>query len=277
MQPNFSVVSVVSVVSAPLGCCALAVALLSGCASTDKRTGAVVEHAVDVPQAVLANHQPLAWVPGQSWQTYHLPGKKPTLFNPVSMDGRSAVRAVADSSVSLLRQQVRVPSSELHQLKFSWKVPQVIAAADMAQRDGDDSAVRVVLTFEGNRANWSAKNAMLSELSLAITGEPLPYATLMYVWCNQRAPGSVIHNPRTDRIRKMVVESGGKNLNQWLDYERNIQADFQRAFGEAAGALVGIALMTDTDNTRSQARAYYGPVSLQTRPMAMPVAATQAR
>jgi Protein of unknown function (DUF3047) len=85
----------------------------------------------------------------------------------------------------------------------------------------------------------------------------------MYVWCNKRAPGSVIQNPRTDRIRTIVVESGVKNLNQWLDYERNIAADFESAFGEKPGALVGMALMTDTDNTRSKTRAYYGPVSMR--------------
>jgi Protein of unknown function (DUF3047) len=118
---------------------------------------------------------------------------------------------------------------------------------------------------------------MLSELSLLMTGEELPYATLMYVWCNKRSPGSVIINPRTDRIRKMVVESGSKNLNQWMDYERNIKADFERAFGEAPGALLGIALMTDTDNTRSQARAYYGPVSIGAVAAAQPTTAVTAR
>ena len=103
---------------------------------------------------------------------------------------------------------------------------------------------------------------MLSELSHTITGEPLPYATLMYVWCNTRAPGSIIVNPRTDRIRKLVVESGGKNLNQWLDYERDIRADFVKAFGEPPGALLGIGIMTDSDNTRANALAWYGPVRL---------------
>ena len=179
------------------------------------------------------------------------------------MDGREAVLAVADSSASLLRHTVRIPANELKQVKFSWKVPQLIEAADITQRDGDDSPVRIVLTFEGNRGNWSTKNALLSELSLAITGEELPYATLMYVWCNKRAPGSVINNPRTDRIRTIVVESGVKNLNQWLDYERNIAADFESAFGEKPGALLGMALMTDSDNTRSKTRAYYGPVSMR--------------
>jgi hypothetical protein len=94
----------------------------------------------------------------------------------------------------------------------------------------------------------------------------MPYATLMYVWCNKRAPGSVITSARTDRVRAIVMESGPNKLGQWLDYERNIDADFKRAFGEAPGALVGIAIMTDSDNTRSTARAWYGPVSLGPAP-----------
>ena len=72
----------------------------------------------------------------------------------------------------------------------------------------------------------------------------------------------MIVNPRTDRIRKIVVESGAKNLNQWLDYDRNIRADFEKAFGEPPGALVGIGIMTDTDNTRSMVKAWYGPMRL---------------
>ena len=103
---------------------------------------------------------------------------------------------------------------------------------------------------------------MLSELSHALSGKPMPYATLMYVWCNQRPVNSVIHNPRTDRIRKMVVESGPQRVNQWISYERNIRADYEKAFGEPPGALIGIAIMTDTDNTRSHAQAWYGPISL---------------
>ena len=65
------------------------------------------------------------------------------------------------------------------------------------------------------------------------------------------------------RIRKLVVESGGLRLNQWLDYERDIRDDYERVFGEKPGALVGIALMTDSDNTHSQTRAWYGPIRFQ--------------
>jgi len=170
--------------------------------------------------------------------------------------------ASAVSSASMLRQTVHIPPDQLGQVKFSWKVPELIAQADMALREVDDSPVRIVLAFDGDRTRFSAKNAMLSELSHAITGEPLPYATLMYVWCNSRAPGAVIINPRTDRIRTLVVESGGKNLNQWLDYERDIRADYVKAFGELPGALVGVGIMTDTDNTRSTTHAWYGQLTL---------------
>ena len=90
----------------------------------------------------------------------------------------------------------------------------------------------------------------------------MPYATLMYVWCNNREPGSVLVNPRTSRIRKIVMESGPDQLRKWLDYERDIRADFVKAFGEPPGALVSIGIMTDTDNTRSTAQAWYGPVRL---------------
>jgi hypothetical protein len=133
----------------------------------------------------------------------------------------------------------------------------------MALRDSDDSPVRVVLVFEGDRSRFSSRDAMLSELMRTLTGEEMPYATLMYVWCNRRQPGTLITNPRTDRIRKLVVESGPTNLDQWLDYRRDIRADFERAFGEPPGALVGVGIMSDTDNTRSTARAWYGPVQLE--------------
>jgi hypothetical protein len=103
-----------------------------------------------------------------------------------------------------------------------------------------------VLAFEGDRSEFSMKNAMLSELMLTLTGEPMPYATLMYVWCNACAKETVLVNPRTDRIREIVLETGPDHIGQWLNYQRDIQADYLKAFGQTPGALVGIGLMTDT-------------------------------
>ena len=195
-----------------------------------------------------------------AWQHHALPGKSATQYAYARLDGRDAIAVSAVSSASLLRQKIHIPAAELGSVKFSWKVPALIAQADMAARETDDSPVRIVLAFEGDRSRFSGKNAMLSELSHTLTGERMPYATLMYVWCNKRQPGSVVINPRTDRIRSMVVESGSKNLRQWLDYQRNIRADFEKAFGEVPGNLISVGIMTDSDNTKTQAAASYGKV-----------------
>ena len=229
---------------------AVAVALIMGCANAP-------------PQTPVANApQEMASASWQRWRHYKLPGKTNTNYEPAQIDGRDAMAVRSDASASLLRQKLRVASSDLDHIKFSWKVPALIANANLAAREFADSPVRVVLAFEGDRSKFNLKNTMLSELAHALTGEPMPYATLMYVWCNTRVAGTVITSPRTDRIRKIVVESGSAHLNQWLSYERNIRTDFELAFGEPPGALLGVAIMTDTDNTRSSAQAWYGPVKL---------------
>ena len=200
-----------------------------------------------------------------AWQHHKFPGKQPTQYTYERIDGRHTVVASALSSASMLRQAVRVEPASLQTIAFSWKVAQLIPGADLSQRDAHDSPVRLVLAFEGDRSEFSMKNAMLSELSLTLTGEPMPYATLMYVWCNACAKEDLYVSPRTDRIREIALETGPERLGQWLSYQRDVQADYLKAYGQAPGALVGVGIMTDTDNTRQSTIAWYGPISLTTR------------
>lgn len=192
------------------------------------------------------------------WQHLLLPSKKQTDYSFGQQRGRDAIHARSTSSASMLRRDLHIASADLDVVKFSWHVPELIRNADLAERDFDDSPVRIVLIFGGDKSKFSVKNAMLSEMAEMLSGEALPYATLMYVWCNKREPGSVVVNPRTDRIRSIVVESGARNLRKWLDYERNIRADYEKAFGEAPGDLLRVGIMTDSDNTQSQTVASYG-------------------
>ncbi|MDD0839086.1 DUF3047 domain-containing protein [Curvibacter sp. HBC61] len=201
--------------------------------------------------------------PAATWQAHRFPGKSLTVFSYQRLDGRDTLLAQADASASLFRQVLRVPPERLGQLQFSWKVPALISDADMTRRDMDDSPVRVLLAFDGDRSKLSTRNAMMSELARALTGEEMPYATIMYVWSNSLPRDTVLPSPRTDRIRKIVLESGPSRLGQWLSYERDIRADYERCYGEPPGALIGIAIMTDTDNTQSQSQAWYGPVTLR--------------
>ena len=197
------------------------------------------------------------------WLHFPFPGKKPTTYRTTFEDGRDAVFAKSLSSSSMLRHDLHLSAQELGFVRFSWKVPELLSECDIGNPEVDDSPVRILLTFEGDRSKFSGKNALASELAQLLLGEPLPYATLVYVWSRQHPLESVILSPRTDRVRSIVVESGGVNLNKWLDYKRNIRADFERAFGETPGALLGIAIMTDSDNTQSKTSAWYGAPSFQ--------------
>lgn len=221
------------------------------------------------PEPLSSRAAPLRQLPLQfnahdksQWEKMVLPGKLRTAYKVERQNPGYALKAQAESSASMLRQRVHIAPDQLGRLSFDWRVAQLIPGADMMQRESEDSPVRLILVFEGDRQQFSPKNAMLSELTQSLTGDPLPYATLMYVWCNQCPPESVIVNPRTDRIRKLAVESGPGRVGQWLSYQRNIRADFEKAFGEAPGALLGLAIMTDTDNTRSATRAWYGQIRL---------------
>jgi hypothetical protein len=60
----------------------------------------------------------------------------------------------------------------------------------------------------------------------------------------------------------IVVDSGWDNLGTWHKHQRDLASDYKRAYGEAPGEVIGIALLTDTDNTKSETRAIYGDIEL---------------
>lgn len=197
------------------------------------------------------------------WEAFVFPGKRFEPFEPVVVLQREALRVRAQSSVSILRQRLDPMLTRVGRLSFSWRVDGLPDKADLSQAALADSPVRVVLAFEGDRQRWNPKVHRLSEMSRLFTGEELPYATLVYVWSVSDAPGRVVINPRTDRIRKLVLDSGTEALGQWRDHVRDVRADFVQAFGEEPGPLRAVALMTDTDNTQSRLTAWYGSLNLE--------------
>lgn len=70
-------------------------------------------------------------------------------------------------------------------------------------------------------------------------------------------------NAYSERVKMIVIQSGGGNVRQWLVEKRNIFEDYKQAFGEEPGNVSGIAIMTDTDNTGESATAWYGDISFQ--------------
>lgn len=196
------------------------------------------------------------------WTPLDWPGKRNVGFESVSHLGRPALRVRADRSMSILRQRLADVPVSPKQIEFSWAVNALFQKGDIGVSGQDDAPVRVVLAFDGDRSKLSMRARMQSELSRAVLGEDMPYATLTYIWCNTRPEGTVLVSPRSDRVRKIVVESGAEHVGQWRDYRRDVRADFRRAFGEDPGPLIGVALMTDADNTGERLTAWYGALRL---------------
>lgn len=245
-----------------------ALLLLGGCAQLPSNESERVAR-LWIQPGPGAQESPPAQAPGtrlSPWQHQTFPGKRRNQYAYVWRDGRPAMRVSSESGISAMRLTMHHAPSSLGHIRFSWKVDRLIDEADLQQASKEDSPVRLVLVFDGDRSRFSARDAMLSELARAVTGEELPYATLMYVWSNQLPTGTVVNNRRTDRIRKFVIQSGAGGVNRWLDYERDIRADYERVFGEPPGALRAVAVMTDTDNTGSTVKAWYGPVQLVPQP-----------
>ncbi|MES2189317.1 MAG: DUF3047 domain-containing protein [Pseudomonadota bacterium] len=203
-----------------------------------------------------------------NWEIFRVPGKESTRYSYEQHDGREAVLAMANASGSILRHRQRIEPADLGRVSFSWKVPTAgtaIAggkAVNGSLPELEDVPVRVVLAFEGDRSRFSFKNTMLNELSMLITGEELPFATLIYAWSRVSKPGEVVINDRTDRIRKIIVNSGDHGYNQWLAYERDIRADYRKAYGEEPGALLSFAVFTEGERNEGPLQAWYGPVKL---------------
>ena len=189
--------------------------------------------------------------------------KPPTRYSIVIDDGVTVLRADAQDSVSGLSQAVKVNPAEHPILKWRWKISNTLKASDLKTKEGDDFPARTYVMFDYPLEKLSFGERTKLRLARALYDPNLPAATLCYVWDGKAPVGTIAPSPYTDRVRIVVVESGGARINRWLDMERNVAADFRAAFGEDAPAVTAVAIATDTDNTGESATAFYGDISFQ--------------
>ena len=201
----------------------------------------------------------------QGWRPWVINrNKAPTrydlVFDPLAR--QVVLHAIADRSASGLKQRLDVDSQQRPWVSWRWRVTQLIEAADNTDRDAEDSPVRLMLFFDGDRATLPAAELVKFELARLVSGQEPPFATLMYIWENQQPPGTVIGSSHSGRIKMVVAGSGVDRLGQWKRFERNYVEDYRRAYGEAPGRLIGIGILTDTDNTGGRIEAFYGDIRL---------------
>jgi hypothetical protein len=197
------------------------------------------------------------------WNFYRIaPNKKNTVYRLENYQGRTVLSASSKTSASGLAVKLRPRQVNNLWLQWEWKALSPIPEADNAERYHDDAPLRILVAFDGNKSKLPLKERMNFEIANLISGQEMPYATLMYIWSGKSPVDTIINNAHTSRIKMIVVDSGWDNLGAWHKHQRDLAADYKRAYGVAPGEVIGIALLTDTDNTKSETRAFYGDIEL---------------
>lgn len=196
-----------------------------------------------------------------NWQTFVVANNtRQTRYQLISDNATMVVQALSDNSASGLYHDVDIDLSKSPLLQWRWKISDTIRGGDARRRQGDDYAARIYVEFEYDIARLDLLTRMQYEAYKLVHGKYPPLAVLNYIWANQLAVGDMLDNVYSSRVKMFAVESGRQYAGQWRNETRNLYADYLRAFGEAPGRVVGIAIMTDSDNTATLAEAYYGDI-----------------
>lgn len=176
-------------------------------------------------------------------------------------DGNTVViKAVSRASASGLMRKIRIDPQKYPIVRWRWKVSNVYKNGDVTKKTGDDYPARIYITFEYDPDRIGLLEKMKYNLARQIYGEYPPSAAINYIWASHAPIGTVVSNPYTQRTKMIVVKSGTNELNTWITEEQNIFDDYVRAFGEKPPMISGVAIMTDSDNTKEAATAFYGDI-----------------
>lgn len=215
------------------------------------------EHLPKFSDQSLQNRMP------SGWSFYRLaPYKKNTAYRLENYQGKTVLSANSKRSASGIAVKLRPHSPRDLWLEWEWKAIGSIPLADNTERHTDDAPLRILVAFDGNKSKLPLKEKMTFEMASMLSGQEMPYATLMYIWSGKNPVDSVVENAFTSRIKMIVVDSGWQNVGEWRKHTRDLTRDYWVAYGEPPGEVIGIALLTDTDNTKSEVRALYGDIEL---------------
>jgi len=184
---------------------------------------------------------------------------KHTAYTLVKDGNAVVVKAASRASASGLTKEVRIDPREYPIVRWRWKVDNLLKAADVATKAGDDYPARLYITFEydpdkvgfGRKAKYKAGRLIFGDI---------PIAAINYIWDAKAPQGLFVDNAYTDFAKMIVVRSGPQGVGTWMEEERNIYEDYQKAFGGEPPMINGIAIMSDTDNTKESAVAYFGDI-----------------
>jgi hypothetical protein len=179
---------------------------------------------------------------GQTWGTpvYDL--------EIVAGDGQPVLRLRSKGESSTITRDLKasVTLDETPVLEWSWRVLALPTGGNACQKSTDDQAAQVYVS-------WLRPP------------EAVRWRIIGYIWDSTAPAGTICKSEKTSTVTYVVLRSGSDQLGKWIMERRNVVEDFQRIYGEAPDKPNAISLSIDSDDTRSNAESFIGPIAF-TRP-----------
>ena len=189
--------------------------------------------------------------------------KRDTVYTLAQAEGRTVLRAAADRSASAYVALLKPPTAAPAVLSWRWKTDALVPGADNRDKSREDAPLRVMVAFDGDSSTLPEAEKKRARRAKQLSGKDLPYALLMYIWSDLVAAETVIPSAHTSRVKMLVVASGANGLGAWQAVRRDIAADYRRAYGAEPGPVLGVGVMTDTDNTGAKAAGEYADLRFE--------------
>jgi hypothetical protein len=187
--------------------------------------------------------------------------KQHTRYELVTDNGVVVVKAASNSSASGLIRKVEIDPKIYPVVTWCWKVNKIYEKGDVTKKKGDDYPARIYITFKYDPDKAGFFEKIKYDIAKTFYGEYPPAAALNYIWASNAPEGTIVPNPYTDQAMMIAVESGAQKLNSWVEEGRNIYQDYKKAYGEEPPLISGVAIMTDSDNTKESAVSFFGDIT----------------
>ncbi len=163
---------------------------------------------------------------------------KKTVYSIGSNENGNFYKAVADNAASGLGKEVKIDLNKTPFINITWKIEKDLPGIKENTKKGHDFAARV--------------------FAVKKTGStPLSNRAINYVFSSNSEIGFNSPSPYTKKSIDNVLATTKDNLNQWITVKANVKEDFKRFHDLDVNELDGLAIMSDTDNSKMKAVAYY--------------------
>ena len=164
--------------------------------------------------------------------------KENTTYTIGKNDKGNYIKAVADSSASGLGKKVKINLNVTPIINITWKVEKDLSGIDEQTKKGHDYAARVFVIKKTGAT-------------------PLSNRAINYVFSSNNEIGFNSPSPYTKKSIDNVLSTTKNNLNKWVTVKANVKEDFKKFHDLDVNELDGLAIMSDTDNSKMIAIAYF--------------------